>query len=160
MGEDIDHHGHTGGGGHGLQQARGWTPSKAEYFSKQSALLCRSLVRSDRETARLESVDTSLLSQLTGGHSKSALEFNHLETGTLKLRHILSYRRLMFHHEILTRDENETLRKVYNKQKEEPLKLDWYTLLEKDFTFLGTSMDEEKISRTPKEVYKMEMETK
>ena len=98
----------------------------------------------EKQLARLESVDTSLLSQLTGGHSKSALEFNHLETGTLKLRHILSYRRLMFHHEILTRDENETLRKVYNKQKEEPLKLDWYTLLEKDFTFLGTSMDEEK----------------
>ena len=111
----------------------------------------------EKQLARLESVDTSLLSQLTGGHSKSALEFNHLETGTLKLRHILSYRRLMFHHEILTRDENETLRKVYNKQKEEPLKLDWYTLLEKDFTFLGTSMDEEKISRTPKEVYKTEI---
>ena len=39
----------------------------------------------------------------------------------------------------------------------EPLKLDWYTLLEKDFIFLGISMDEEKISRTPKEVYKTEI---
>ena len=63
----------------------------------------------------------------------------------------------MFHHNILTRDNNETIRKVYNKQKKEPLKLDWYTLLEKDFTFLGISMDEEKISRTPKEVYKTEI---
>ena len=111
----------------------------------------------EKHLARMEVVDSSLLRRLTGGHSKSALEFNHLETGTLKLRHILSHSRLMFHHEILTRDDNETLRKVYKKQKEEPLKLDWYTLLEKDFTFLGISMDEEKISRTPKEVYKTEI---
>ena len=64
----------------------------------------------EKQLARLESVDTALLTQLTGGHSKSALEFNHLETGTLKIRHILSYRRLMFHHNILTRDNNETTR--------------------------------------------------
>ena len=38
----------------------------------------------EKQLARLESVDTALLTQLTGGHSKSALEFNHLETGTLK----------------------------------------------------------------------------
>ena len=60
----------------------------------------------------------------------------------------------MYHHNILTRDNNETIRKVYNKQKEEPLKGDWYTLLEKDFNFLGISMNEEQISRTPKDEYK------
>ena len=111
----------------------------------------------EKQLARLESVDNSLLSQLTGGHRKCALEFNHLETGTLKLRHILTYRRLMFHHEILTRDSQETLSKVYRKQKEEPTKGDWFTLLEKDFGFLGIAMNEEQIKRTPKEQYKKEI---
>ena len=65
----------------------------------------------DKQLARLEVVDTALLRQLTGGgqgsgdggqgigggHSKCPTEFHHMETGTLKLRHILTYRRLMFH---------------------------------------------------------------
>ena len=111
----------------------------------------------EKQLARLEVVDNSLLSQLTGGHRKSALEFNHLETGTLKLRHILTYRRLMFHHDILTRDDQETIRKVYMKQKEDPLKGDWFTLLEKDFSFLGINMNEENIRKTPKEQYKKDI---
>ena len=74
---------------------------------------------SEKQLARLEVVDNALLRQLTGGHSKCPSEFNHLETSTLKLRHILSYRRLMFHHEILSREENETIKKIYMKQKEE-----------------------------------------
>ena len=83
----------------------------------------------DKQLSRLETVDTSLLSKLTGGHSKCALEFNHLETGTLKLRHILTYRRLMFHHSILTRDQDETIHKIYTKQKEDSHRGDWYLLL-------------------------------
>ena len=60
----------------------------------------------------------------------------------------------MFHPNILTRDNNETIRKVYTKQREDPLKGDWYTLLEKDLNFMGISMNEEQISRTPKYEYK------
>ena len=99
----------------------------------------------EKQLARLETVDNSLLTQLTGGHPKGALEFNHLETGTQKLRHILSYRRLMFHHNILTRDQDETIHKVYTKQKEEQIKGDWYLLLKQDFNFIGVEMDEEYI---------------
>ena len=70
---------------------------------------------SEKQLARLEVVDTSLLRQLTGGgHSKCPTEFHHLESGTWKLRHILTYhRRLMFHHEILSRGEDETIREIY-----------------------------------------------
>jgi hypothetical protein len=68
---------------------------------------------SDKQLARLEVVDNALLRQLTGGHSKCPSEYSHLESSTLKLRHILSYRRLMFNHEILSRDANETIRKIY-----------------------------------------------
>ena len=45
----------------------------------------------EKQLARLEVVDTSLLGQLTGGHSKCGTEFHHLETATWKLRHHLTY---------------------------------------------------------------------
>ena len=127
----------------------------------------------DKQLARLEVVDTALLRQLTGGgqgsggggqgtgggHSKCPTEFHHMETGTLKLRHILTYRRLMFHHEILSRNSDETIRKIYSKQKQENVKGDWIRLLETDFKFLGIQMDEQKISETSKDRYKREIKS-
>ena len=99
-------------------------------------------------------VDSALLRQLTGSHSKCASEFHHFETGTWKLRHILTYRRLLYHHNILSRDENETIKKIYRKQKENSIKGDWYNLLKKDFEFIGKDLDENEIASTPKEEYK------
>ena len=78
----------------------------------------------EKQLARLEVVDSALLRQLTGSHSKCASEFHHFETGTWKLRHILTYRRLLYHHNILCRDENETIKKIYRKQKENSIKGD------------------------------------
>ena len=109
---------------------------------------------SEKQLARLEVVDNALLRQLTGGHSKSPLEFNHLETSTLKLRHILSYRRIMFHHEILSREDHETIKKIYMKQKEDKTKGDWITLLEENFKFIGIDIKEEEICSIPKSEYK------
>ena len=108
----------------------------------------------EKQLSRLEVVDSSFLRQLTGGHSKCASEFHHLETGTWKLRHILTYLRLLYHHNILNREENETIKKIYRKQKESSVKGDWYNLLMKDFQFIGIDMDEDGISRTSKEEYK------
>ena len=59
-----------------------------------------------------------------------------METGTWKLRHHLTYQRLLYHHHILTREDGETIKKVYMKQKEESFKGDWFKLLEKDFKLL------------------------
>ena len=91
---------------------------------------------SETELYRLEQVDSALLKSLAKGHSKTPLIFHHLETGTLKLRHILMKNRLMYHHHIITREDTETIKKIYNKQKEDPIKGDWVELVKKDF-FLG-----------------------
>ena len=71
----------------------------------------------EKQIARLEVVDTALLTRLTAGHVKTPVEFHHLETGTWKLRHILTYQRLLFHHNILSRNEEETIKKIYRKRK-------------------------------------------
>ena len=111
----------------------------------------------EKHLARLEVVDSALLVRLAGGHSRCASEFNHLETGTWKLRHHLSYLRLLYHHHILTRDKEETIRKIYTKQKEDPIKGDWYKLLQEDFKLININMDENKICETPKSIYKKEI---
>ena len=92
--------------------------------------------------------------KLTGGHAKSATEFYHLETNTWKLRHHISYLRIMYHQEILKRDTNETINKIYLKQKDSPVKGDWLNLLKEDFNFIGTEINEEEIIATPKATYK------
>ena len=108
----------------------------------------------EKHLRRLEVVDTALLCKLTGGHSKSGTEYHYLETGSLMIRHILTYLRLIYHHHILSRNENETIKKVYLKQKEDCLKGDWFQLLQKDFQFIGIEMNEDDIQSMSKAVYK------
>ena len=66
----------------------------------------------------------------------------------------MSYFRLMFHRHLLTRDKNETIHKIYNKQKEDTLKGDWVSLLNADFDFIKVKIDEKEIASTPKITYK------
>ena len=70
------------------------------------------------------------------------------------VRHLVTIRRIMFHHHILTREKSELIQKVYFKQKETKTKGDWLQLIEEDFEFIGEQMDEEKIKSTPKEEYR------
>ena len=102
-------------------------------------------------------MDSALLKRLTGSHSKSPSEFQHLETGTWKIRHHLTYQRLLYHHHILTRGDEETIKKIYFKQKEDSVRGDWYKLLEADFKFLEIELNEDEICHTPKNIYKVKI---
>ena len=89
-----------------------------------------------------------------GSHSKCPIEFYLLELGLFKLRHIIMKRRMVYHHHILTRNENETIRKIYNKQKESVCKGDWYETILKDFEFIGEVKNDEIIMKIDKLEYK------
>ena len=67
---------------------------------------------------------------------------------------MLMQNRLLYHQHILTRDDSETIKKIYFKQKEESCRGDWYKIIQRDFQFLGIKMDENVIINTPKLVYK------
>ena len=75
----------------------------------------------------------------------------------MMLRHMLMVNRLMYHHHILSRGEEETIKKIYIKQREDPLKGDWFELLKRDFKFIGLEMDEKDIAMTPKNEYKIKI---
>ena len=80
---------------------------------------------SEAEIKRLEQVDSALLKGLVEGHSKTPSSFHFLETGSLMLRHIIRINRLMYHYHILSLKEEETVRKIDEKQKKEHKKGDW-----------------------------------
>ena len=111
----------------------------------------------DKDIKRLEQVDTCLLKSLVKGHSKTPVVFHHLESGTLMLRHMLMINRLMYHHHILSRGEDETIYKIYCKQKQDPLKGDWFSLLQKDLEFIGVELDDKEIASTSKSEYKQKI---
>ena len=67
---------------------------------------------------------------------------------------MLVINRIMYHHHIVRRGEEETIQRIYYKQKEDPLKGDWYELLKKDFEFIGEEIDEKNIASIPKSEYK------
>ena len=60
----------------------------------------------------------------------------------------------MYHHHIISRDNKETIKKIYRKQKEDQLKGDWYETLMTDFDFIREENNDERISKIPKEQYR------
>ena len=55
---------------------------------------------------------------------------------------------------ILTRNENETIKKVYLKQMQTHCKGDWYRTLLEDFDFIKEEKNDEEIVKTNKYCYK------
>ena len=108
----------------------------------------------EADLVRIEQVDQALMNSLVSGHSKCPREFAYLETGTLRLRHILTINRMMYHHHLIHTNESETIRKIYEKQKTDKTNGDWFQLLLKDFDFVGETMNEEAIKCINKEQYK------
>ena len=91
---------------------------------------------SDTELRRLEQVDISMLRNLVDAHSKCNKAFVLLEFGVITVSHLIMIRRMMYHHHMISRDNKEIIKKIYMKQKEDPLKGDWFQTLLSDFTFI------------------------
>ena len=91
----------------------------------------------DKDMDRLGQVDMAALRAIIGGgHSKCPRAFYFLEFGTLMVKHIIMIRRFMYHYHISTREDWETIKKIYLKQIESPSKGDWITLVQSDFAFI------------------------
>ena len=60
----------------------------------------------------------------------------------------------MYHHHLLTQEEGETIKLIYEKQKISPTKGDWYELSLKDFDFIEEKIDDDKIKMLTKAEYR------
>ena len=109
---------------------------------------------SETEIKMLEAVDEHLLRALVKAHSKTALEFLYLESGAFPIRFIISSRRLLYHHNILRREETELVKRIYLEQTKNPTKGDFVELLKEDFKILDMLQNNEKIQKMNKNMYK------
>ena len=73
-------------------------------------------------------------------------KFYYLETAAIPIKHIITYRRIMYLHNILNRSEGELVRRVYIAQKNNPTKGDFIELVKKDFHDMCEPFDEDSIS--------------
>ena len=104
---------------YGEVQDGGWSSAEEDHPNQQPAFLGGVLVRGYWEAAgQARGSGHAQLTKLAGGHSKCATEVHHLETGKLRLRHILTYLRLMYHHHILTRNYKENISKTKGRHSE------------------------------------------
>ena len=94
------------------------------------------------QIAKLECVDNALLRGILQAHSKTPSEFLHLETGTVPLRWIISQRRINYLRHIMSRSDEELIKKVFLAQKDQPTRGDFVKLVEKDLSDLGLSFED------------------
>ena len=76
----------------------------------------------ESDVEELEKVDEYLLRGILRAHSKTSRAALYLESGCIPLRYILKKRRIMYLFHILSRDQNELIRKVYEAQKSDTVK--------------------------------------
>ena len=114
----------------------------------------------ENELTRLEQVDLALLRSIVSGHSKTSRAFILLEFGVFGVRYLIMIRRLMYHYHLVTRSNNELIKKVYMKQKESSIKGDWFRTLQDDFKFIGEEITDDKIATFSKPQYKLYIQDK
>ena len=91
-------------------------------------------------------LDHYLLRHILGCHSKVPIEFLYLETSALPIEYILASPRLNYLHNVLSKKEEELVKRVYNAKKVNPCKGDWCILIQNDMELVKINMSESEIS--------------
>ena len=91
---------------------------------------------SDDEFKQLELIDNHILRKILGAHSKTSTSFLHLETGTIPIRFVIANRRLVFYYNIMSKPGSELIKRVFNAQKDNPTKGDWYHTIKSEFELI------------------------
>ena len=102
----------------------------------------------------LEKVDEDLLRGIIKANSKIPTELLYLETGSLPIRFILKSRRISYLYTILKRHPEELIKEIYDVQKNDPLKGDFYELVMKDIEAINWRITENEIKVMKKEKLK------
>ena len=83
-------------------------------------------------SCQLEQTDEALLRGILKAHSKTPKEFLYRETGCTPIRYILAQQRINYLKHILSRSDEELIKKVFLAQKEHPTQGDFVKLVQQD----------------------------
>ena len=115
---------------------------------------------SDIDLKYLTIIDHKILRLITGAQAKVPIEMLFLETSQLPVKNIIASRRILYLHNILSRHEDELVRRVYCAMKNSPLKGDWCNTVIQDMENIGLTLSEEAISQTSISVFKTIVKSK
>ena len=104
-------------------------------------------------------LDHYFLRQIVGCHLKAPIEFLYLETSSLPIEYILASRRLNYLHNVLTKDADELVQRVYFAQKVNPNKGDWCIIIQNDMEMVNMNLSECEISSMSKTHFKNHVKT-
>ena len=104
-----------------------------------------------KQIEMLESIDNGFFVKCFSSSAKTVRDAFSAETGKLKVRYILAKRRFMFLHNILRRNPDELVFKVYQSQKIKHTKMDFYASIESEKKYFELNISDEDISRLSKE---------
>ena len=115
---------------------------------------------SEKHIEQFEVMDRSLMKSIIKAHPKVQNEFLFLETGAIPIREVITNRRLMYLQNILKSPKTEILWKVYEAQKQTPVKGDWVELVKKDSETFNIELDEKTIENSSKQEHKTKIKQK
>ena len=102
----------------------------------------------------LEVIDRILLRNILNAHSRTGLEWIYADCGKFDVKTKIMIRRLMFLWHVLSRNNIELIRRIYNTQTIRNNTGDWVRLVESDKLELGISLTDEEIQAVSKNVFK------
>ena len=105
-------------------------------------------------------MDHELFRKIFNAHSKTPCEAFFYETGKYPLRFVWAKRKFMYLWQILHRDENELISKVYKTQKLTHTRGDWYQIVKDDRVKYGIKESDEEISEMSQNKFKKMVEKK
>ena len=100
---------------------------------------------SQKDINILEKVDEALLRGMLMAHAKIPLEALFLESSAIPIPFIIASRMLMYLHNILQRDDNEIVKKIFEVQKTNTSTGDFFELVCDDKLLIGLNMTDEEI---------------
>jgi hypothetical protein len=115
---------------------------------------------SDNDLHDLAIIDHQILRLINGAQSKVPVEMLYLETSQVPVKDVISVRRLLYLHEILTRPTSELISQIYTAMKESPIKDDWIHLIYEDMNKFSIDLSDEQISVLRKQDFKKIVKSK
>ena len=103
---------------------------------------------------KLEQVDRIFFRKLFQVPNGTAIEAFYLETSSIPIRHILIGRRLLYYWDIISKNESELVRKVFDSQKVLSVKNDWALQIKPDLEDCEIDLSEFEISRLKRITFK------
>ena len=110
------------------------------------------------QIAQIELVDHQLMRTILGAHSKTPTEFLYLETGALPVKYVITSRRLNYLKHIHMQNDHELVKRVFQAQKDDPKKGDWWEMVKVDLEMY--SVNENELKQLNKNAAKKYIKTK